>query len=112
MLHILHARLPVARPRWDGTRVTFQIMDKGRRVDCAISRAALLDIAQRSHLSDPALLACFLSSRTRIEAIARAKWHARSRHAKGILHIWSEDTDPSPPSIPAVACAAMPSPGA
>lgn len=104
-MHVLHNPQTLARPRWDGNRVTFQITDRDTWVDCAISRAALLDIAQRSYLPAGGWLACFLTSRDRIEAIALAKFLARPSHAGGVLNVWSEDVDPQPPNVPVAACA-------
>lgn len=103
-MHILRDSRAISRPGWDGSRVTFQIVDRDTLVDCAISRAALLDIAQRNHLPADGWMACFLKSRARIEAIALAKFLGRSRHVGGILHIWSEDIDPAPPNMPVAAC--------
>jgi len=105
-MHVLHNLQPRSRPRWDGNRVTFQLTDRDSCVDCAISRAALLDVAQRSYLPPDGWLACFLKSRDRIEAIALAKLLARPHHASGVLNIWSEDVDPWPPNMPAAASAA------
>jgi len=103
-MHILHDSRAISGPSWDGSRVTFQIMDQDTLVDCAISRVALLDIAQRNYLPADGWVACFLTSRTQIEAIALAKFLRRSRHARGMLHIWSEDIDPVPPNVPVSAC--------
>jgi hypothetical protein len=99
-MHTVDNLRSVTNPRWDGNRVTFQIIDRERRVDCAISRAALLDIAERNHLPAAGWMACFLKSRERIEAVAFAKFRGRSRHAVGMLNIWSNDIDPSPPTLP------------
>jgi Protein of unknown function (DUF1488) len=104
-MRVLHNPQSSSRPRWDGNRVTFQITDRETFVDCAISRAALLDIAQRSYLPADGWLACFLKSRDRIEAIALAKLLVRPDHAGGVLNIWSEDVDPWPPNVPVAACA-------
>lgn len=103
-MHILQDhQAAAARPHWDGTRVTFQIVDQDTLVECAISRAALLDIAQRHHLPADGWMACFMKSRARIEAIALAKFLGRSRDVGGVLHIWSDDVDPAPPGMPAAA---------
>ncbi len=54
-MHLVHADSPVSRPRWDGQRVTFDIDDGEGRIRCAISHAALLDIAGRTRFR-PSLL--------------------------------------------------------
>jgi hypothetical protein len=104
-MHIVHDQQAAYRPRWDGNRITFQITDRDTHIDCAISRAALLDIAQRSYLPADGWMACFLKARDRIEAIALTKFLGRSQDAGGILNIWSEDIDPWPPIVPATASA-------
>lgn len=37
----LHPKQSVSNPRWDGSRVLFEMIDHGNRVQCAISRLAL-----------------------------------------------------------------------
>lgn len=96
-------------PRWDGRRVLFDVVQEdGRRVPCAISLTALQDLAglRRSRPAD--LLACFVATRERIEAIALHKLRARRSSSAGVLSIWSEDLDPPP----AEAAAAQPRDGA
>ncbi len=100
---ILQDLSPVSRPHWDGSRLTFVIHDGAVRVRCAISHAALLDIAERSHLRPSDLMDCFVASQPRIEAIALAKFRGRSTNATGLVNIWSDDIDPPPASAPMTA---------
>jgi LSD1 subclass zinc finger protein len=96
---------PVSRPHWDGNRLTFDIYDGATRVRCAISQAALLDVAERRNLRPAELMDCFMDARPRIEAIASAKFRTRSAHATGLVNIWSDDIDPPPANPPLAACA-------
>jgi hypothetical protein len=84
---------PVATPRWDGSRVTFEVRDGETLVRCAISRAALLDIAERSHLRPAEMMDCFTRSRRRIEVVALAKFRRRSGPDSGLVNIWSDDVE-------------------
>jgi hypothetical protein len=104
-LQILQALRPVSRPHWDGSRVTFDIDDGVVRIRCAISHAALLDIAERSHLRPAQLMDCFIEYRQRIEAMALAKFRNRAAHATGVVNIWSDDVEPPPTDAPILACA-------
>lgn len=92
-----------SHPRWDGRRVLFEVIDKDRRVACAISPNALQDLSERRRFKPADLLECFAAARIRIEAIAPGKLRARSESASGVLHIWSNDTDDPPPASPPVA---------
>jgi hypothetical protein len=42
-----------SRPRWDGTRVFFEIADGNEQIQCAISRAALEEISDDMDLVPP-----------------------------------------------------------
>jgi Protein of unknown function (DUF1488) len=96
-------RLPsVTRPRWDGSRVLFQIEVAGRPVACAISRAALQEVSGCHHIASADLLRRFADGRDRIEEIATNIFAMRSESVTGTLHIWANDID-DPPSAPAVA---------
>jgi hypothetical protein len=95
----------MSRPHWDGSRLTFDIDDGPARVRCAISHAALLDIADRANLRPAQLMDCFIEYRSRIEAIALAKYRTRAAHATGLVNIWSDDIDPPPTNAPVLACA-------
>lgn len=46
-MNIVSRLTSVARPRWDGSRVLFEIEVAGRPVACAISRAALQELSGR-----------------------------------------------------------------
>jgi hypothetical protein len=106
MVQILQNVRPVSRPNWDGNRVTFDIYNGATRVRCAISRVALLDLAERPNLRPAELMDCFMDARPRIEAIASAKFRTRPVHATGLVNIWSDDIDPLPPTLPIAACVA------
>jgi len=95
----VHAADP-GRPRWDGSRVLFEIAVGTGSVPCAISRAALEDIARRRHLKPAELLACFASARERIEATAHNKLRGRAGLHVGTLAVWADDVEdlPSPNS--------------
>ncbi len=81
----------------------FEIEENGGWTPCAISEAAILDVAGRTHMRPSELLGVFLRARPRIEAIAEAKLQARRGYVRGILNIWSDDIEPPPNEGPAVA---------
>lgn len=101
---------PIAvRPRCDGRRLLFEMVEEGRSVACAISLMALEDVSG-GRCSRPAdQLRSFTVARERIEAIALGKIRARAQDASGLLNIWSNDVesddvyDPPPASEPAAA---------
>ena len=101
---------PIAvRPRSDGRRLLFEMVEEGRSVACAISLMALEDVSG-SRCSKPAdQLKSFAAARERIEAIALGKIRARAQEASGLLNIWSNDVEPDevddlpPASKPAAA---------
>jgi len=95
----------VKKPRWDGSRVLFEIEVAGTPVACAISRAALQELSGRRHISSGDLLSRFADGRERIEEIAASIFAIRPESVTGTLHIWADDID-DPPSAPAVACQA------
>jgi hypothetical protein len=80
-------------PRWDGSRVLFEIIVDGEAVPCAISREALREVTGRGYGKPAELLASFLEMRARIEAVARAKHRAKSEAATGLLTVWSGDLE-------------------
>ncbi len=88
--------IELARPRWDGSRVLFEIADGGERIACAISRSALQDLSRRRHFKAADLLQCFASARPRIEAIALGKLRARGGDLAGTLTIWADDIEDQP----------------
>ncbi len=91
-------------PRWDGSRVLFDITEDGQRVPCAISRMALEDIGERRLFRAADLLGCFAKARGRIEAIALEKLHARPGGISGRLSLWADDVDgPSTGGVPGTA---------
>jgi hypothetical protein len=86
----------VSRPRWDGSRVLFEIEDAGQHISCAISRGALQDLSERRYFKSTELLRCFAEARGRIEAIARSKLRASPESASGVISIWADDVDEAP----------------
>lgn len=92
----------VTRPRWDGTRILFEIEVAVKLVACAISRAALGELSGCHHMPPGDLLRRFADGRDRIEEIAASIFAIRPEWVTGTLHIWPDDID-DPPSAPAVA---------
>lgn len=92
----------LAKPRWDGSRVMFEIDVSGQRIPCAISRGALQDLRGQRRLASTDPLRCFLEARVRIEEIAATAFHARPEHVSGTLSIWADDID-EPQSVQAAA---------
>jgi hypothetical protein len=80
-------------PRWDRTRIIFDIDVAGELVECAISREALQDISGHRHFSAVDLLRCFAEARPRIEQIAGRKFRARADGVYGIVNIWADDVE-------------------
>jgi hypothetical protein len=101
-MNIVKTPPSVRRPRWDGSRVLFQIEVAGRPVACAISRAALQEVSGCHHIASGDLLRRFADGRDRIEEIATNIFAMRPENATGALHIWADDID-DPPSAPVVA---------
>jgi hypothetical protein len=93
----------VKKPRWDGSRVLFEIEVAGTPVACAISRAALQELSGRRHIASTDLLRRFADGRERIEEIAASIFAIRPESVTGTLYIWADDID-DPPPAPAVAC--------
>jgi len=89
------------KPRWDGSRVLFEIEHAGQRLLCAISRSALQDLGGKRAHSGPDLLKCFAAFEPQITGIAAALFDAHPESASGIISIWSDDITepPEPPSI-------------
>ncbi len=83
----------LAAPRWDGTRVLFEIADDGETVLCAISREALREVSGRSYGKPAELLASFMAMRERIEGVALAKHRNLASVPTGLLTVWSSDLD-------------------
>jgi hypothetical protein len=101
----------VSRPRWDGSRVMFELDDRGQLISCAISRGALEELTGLRHLKLAELLRCFATARGQIETIALGKLRARPESASGLLSIWADDVDDSPPSSAPVAVRQVEQPG-
>jgi Protein of unknown function (DUF1488) len=101
-MSIAKQKASISKPRWDGSRVLFEIEAAGNRVACAISRSALQDLSGRRHFASTDLLRCFTEARPQIEAIAASKFKARPESVSGIVSIWADDVD-EPPPAPAMA---------
>jgi hypothetical protein len=81
------------RPRCDGKRVLFEVMDGDRRVACAISLSALQDLSEGRCYRPAEQLASFAAARPRIEAVALGKHRSRAGGASDLLNVWSGDLD-------------------
>ena len=93
-----------SRPRWDGSRVIFEINDgNGRMISRAISRAALEAIGGSRCLRSADLLGCFIHARARIERLALEKLRGRPDGISGRLSLWADDVEFGPPVGVAVA---------
>ena len=101
-MNIVGMLRPITTPRWDGSRVLFEIEVAGRPIACAISRAALQELSGRRHIASGDLLRRFADGRDRIERIAASIFAIRPESVTGTLHIWADDID-DPPSAPAIA---------
>lgn len=98
-LYPIRSEMP---PSWDGGRVLFEIIDRGTRVQCAISRMALEAIGTARCGSATDWLRRFVETRSRIETLARSKLHARPVGVRGRLSLWADDfDDPSPGGVAA-----------
>jgi hypothetical protein len=95
---VRHRPVSTVEPRWDGTRVIFQIEVAGELVDCAISRSALQDLGGYRHYTPADLLRCFANARPRIEAAAAQKFAAQAQSVYGVVSIWSDDLEDAPPT--------------
>jgi hypothetical protein len=93
-----NAGAALAKPRFDGNRVIFEIDADGRRVPCVISRSALQGISQRRHFASGDLLRSFNDARRQIEQIALRKYRAQPESASGVTSIWEEDVEDTRPS--------------
>jgi len=86
-----------SRPRWDGSRILFEIKDGNEQIPCAISRAALEEISERRCFGAADLLGCFTYARGRIERLALEKLRERPGGISGRLSLWADDVDFVPP---------------
>lgn len=86
-------KLVLAKPRWDGSRVVFEIDVDGEIVDCAISRSALQDISGVRRFAPVDLLRGFGEVRARIEEIAANKFRIRPETVSGFVSIWADDVE-------------------
>ncbi|MCK8783157.1 DUF1488 domain-containing protein [Roseomonas sp. NAR14] len=91
------------RASWDGNRMLFEIACGDDRIACAISRGALQDLSEHRRFRPAELIDCFAKYRPRIEALALAKYRARSKSNVGRVHIWAEDIEGPPAGLPRAA---------
>src|SRR5690348_16656956 len=85
-------------PRWDGSRMLFDILVGDARIACAISRGALQDLSTTRSFKTKDLRKGFMNARWRIAQIAHQKLRARPHRLSGTLIIWADDLDDLPPS--------------
>lgn len=83
----------IAKPRWDGSRVVFEIDVAGQAVACAISRSALQDISGVRRFAPADLLRGFGEVRGRIEEIAANKFRINPESVSGFVSIWADDVE-------------------
>ena len=96
-----------AGPRWDGSRILFDIEVKGVQVLCAISRGALEEVSECRYIRSTDLLRKFAESRAKIEDIALSIFTSRPKNATGRISIWSDDIY-DPPQAPALQASRAP----
>lgn len=82
-----------AKPRWDGSRVLFEIAVDDQVVACAISRSALQDISGVRRFTPADLLRGFDDVRARIEEIAANKYRINPESVSGLVSIWTDDIE-------------------
>lgn len=97
---------PSSRAQWNGSRLLFEIVDRGERVSCSVSGAALEDISERRLFKPADFVLCFENARAHIEAVALGKSAARAAGTVGTVHVWADDLDPPPADLPAAAALA------
>ena len=83
----------ISKPRWDGSRVVFEIEVEDELVACAISRSALQDISGVRRFAPADLLRGFDEVRTRIETIAANKFRINPESVSGFVSIWADDIE-------------------
>lgn len=94
-------------PRWDGSRVLFELAVGATRIPCAISRAALDNVGGQRQAGGEAYVWCFLANREHIEAVVHDKLGEMPgglSSLMGTLNIWASDLDDVPPSGASVEC--------
>jgi uncharacterized protein DUF1488 len=84
------------RPRWDGSRILFEVSDGTAQIACAISREALQDISGTRCFKEADLLRCFADARERIEALALQKLRAAPGNVASRVNLWAGDVDNPP----------------
>jgi hypothetical protein len=95
---IVHSMLASSAPRWDGSRVLFEVTASGQKVQCAISPMALEAVGHRRCTGTGELLRCFTRARRRIEGLALDKLHARPAGVFGRVSLWADDLGTLPPA--------------
>lgn len=97
----LWQRASVSQPRRDGNRVLFAIGIEGKRIPCAISRAALQSLSGHPQVATSDLLRHFADSRDTLEEIAANIFYVTPEWVAGPISIWADDID-DPPSAHAL----------
>ena len=86
---------PISGVSWDGNQIVFDLSFAHDQIACAVSRAALEQLAGRRCFRKEDALACFDRHRELIESLAAGKLHARQSGLCGRLTLWADDLDPS-----------------
>ena len=72
-MNLFNWTISPSRPRWDGSRILFDITDGNEQVPCAISRAALEQISERRCFKTADLRG---ASQTHVDASRRSPWRS------------------------------------
>jgi hypothetical protein len=83
----LSSKLAAVRPRCDGRRVLFEMVDEGQAIPGAISLGALEDVSERRCFRPIDQLSALVSAGRRIEAVTLHKIRAQAQDASGLLYI-------------------------
>ncbi len=86
-------RTQAGRVHWSGSLVLFDVVHEGERVQCAISKGAIEDLAGTFCRRPEDAIAAFRALQPRIERIARLKFVDRQPGVGGRLHLWADDVD-------------------
>ncbi len=81
---------------WDGDQVTFNMVDDGRTVRCAVTRGALAAISGRALGRTSDVPGVFALWRDEVEALAWAKVRAGCARTHGQVVVTPCDTDEPP----------------
>jgi hypothetical protein len=93
----------LTRPRWDGSRMLFDMIVGDAHIACSISQGALQELSETRSFRPEDFRRAFTKARRRIERIAHEKFCARPDGIFGTLNIWADDLDDLPPASAPVA---------